>query len=42
MVIDGKLPRGLKMEHFLGVQSTVIHGLPTEVGSSTFTVRLPS
>ena len=32
-MIDGKLPRGLKMERFCRVQSTVIHVLPTEVGS---------
>lgn len=39
-IVDGSLPRGLKMERSFGVQSTVIHGVPTEIGTSTFTVQV--
>lgn len=39
-IIEGSLPRGLKMERSFGVQSTVIHGVPTEVGTFTFTVEV--
>ena len=39
-IISGSLPRGLDMERSFGVQSTVIHGVPTEVGTSTFTVQV--
>ncbi len=39
-IVAGSLPRGLKMERSFGVQSTVIHGVPTEVGTSIFTVQV--
>lgn len=39
-IVDGSLPKGLKMEKFFGVQSTLIHGKPTQVGTSTFTVQV--
>ena len=39
-LVAGSLPDGLKMENFFGVQSTVIHGRPTRIQTSTFTVRV--
>jgi hypothetical protein len=39
-VIDGKLPAGLKLERSFGVQSALIFGTPTRVGTSTFTVQV--
>ena len=39
-LVDGKLPSGLKIERSFGVQSTVIHGIPTREGTSTFTVQV--
>ena len=39
-LVAGSLPDGLKMESFFGVQSTVIHGRPTRIQTSTFTVRV--
>jgi len=39
-VIAGSLPKGLRMERSFGVQSTVIHGVPTEIGTSFFTVQV--
>lgn len=39
-IVDGKLPAGLKMERSFGVQSTVITGTPTRVGTYTFTVQV--
>lgn len=39
-VIDGRLPDRLRMERSFGVQSTLIHGTPREVGSSSFTVEV--
>src|SRR5262245_32385960 len=38
--LDGDLPRGLRMDRFFGAMSTVIHGVPTEAGSSVFTVQV--
>ncbi len=39
-IIEGSLPKGLRMERSFGVQSTVIHGVPTEIGTFTFTVQV--
>src|SRR6266568_3115295 len=39
-VVDGKLPAGLKMARFFGVESTEITGTPTKVETSTFTARV--
>lgn len=39
-IIDGRLPRGLRMDRSFGVQSTLIHGVPTQIGTSTFTVQV--
>ena len=39
-IVNGSLPKGLKMEKFFGVQSTLIHGKPTQIGTSTFTVQV--
>ena len=39
-VVSGKLPAGLKMARFFGVESTEITGTPTKVGTSTFTVQV--
>src|SRR5438093_2301025 len=39
-VVSGKLPLGLKMDRFFGVQSTEITGTPTRVETSTFTVQV--
>ncbi len=39
-LVGGALPDGLQMDKFFGVQSTVIHGRPTRIQTSTFTVRV--
>jgi hypothetical protein len=39
-LVAGSLPDGLQMENFFGVQSTIIHGRPTRIQTSTFTVRV--
>ncbi len=39
-VVSGKLPAGLKMARFFGVESTEITGTPTRVEASTFTVQV--
>jgi Divergent InlB B-repeat domain/Putative Ig domain len=39
-LVAGALPDGLQMESFFGVQSTIIHGVPTRTQTSTFTVRV--
>src|SRR6266704_6897063 len=39
-VVDGKLPAGLKMVRFFGVESTEITGTPTRVEASTFTAQV--
>lgn len=39
-LVAGSLPSGLQMEQFFGVQSTVVHGVPTQEQTSTFTVRV--
>ena len=39
-VVAGKLPAGLKMARFFGVESTEITGTPTRVETSTFTVQV--
>src|SRR5207253_5505518 len=39
-VVDGKLPAGLKMARFFGVESTEITGIPTRVETSTFTAQV--
>ena len=39
-LVDGSLPDGLQMQKFFGVQSTLIHGRPTRIQTSTFTVRV--
>jgi hypothetical protein len=39
-IVSGSLPDGLVMDEFFGVQSTVIHGKPTRVQTSNFTVRV--
>ena len=36
----GSLPDGLQMDKSFGVQSTLIHGRPTRIQTSTFTVRV--
>ncbi len=39
-VVVGKLPAGLKLARFFGVESTEITGTPTKVETSTFTVQV--
>ena len=39
-VVSGKLPAGLKMAKFFGVESTEITGTPTTVETKTFTVQV--
>jgi large repetitive protein len=39
-VVAGKLPAGLKMAKFFGVESTVITGTPTRVETATFTAQV--
>jgi hypothetical protein len=39
-VVAGRLPSGLKMARFFGVESTEITGTPTKVETSTFTVQV--
>jgi hypothetical protein len=39
-VVSGKLPAGLKMARFFGVESTEITGTPTKVETNTFTVQV--
>jgi hypothetical protein len=39
-IVAGSLPDGLQMDKFFGVQSTLIHGRPTRMQTSTFTVRV--
>ena len=39
-LVDGSLPDGLQMQSFFGVQSTLIHGRPSRIQTSTFTVRV--
>ena len=39
-LVAGSLPDGLQMQNFFGVQSTLIHGRPTRIQTSTFTVRV--
>jgi hypothetical protein len=39
-LVAGSLPDGLNIENFFGVQSTLIHGRPTRIQTSTFTVRV--
>jgi Putative Ig domain/Divergent InlB B-repeat domain len=39
-LVAGSLPDGLQMQSFFGVQSTLIHGRPTRIQTSTFTVRV--
>jgi hypothetical protein len=39
-VVAGSLPDGLQMQNFFGVQSTLIHGRPSRIQTSTFTVRV--
>jgi hypothetical protein len=39
-LVAGSLPNGLQMQNFFGVQSTLIHGRPTRIQTSTFTVRV--
>ncbi len=39
-LVDGKLPAGLKMARFFGVESTEITGTPTRVETATFTVQV--
>jgi hypothetical protein len=39
-VVAGKLPAGLKMARFFGVESTEITGTPTTVETSTFTAQV--
>jgi hypothetical protein len=39
-VIDGRLPRGLKLQRSFGVQSALIFGTPTREGTFTFTVQV--
>ena len=39
-LVTGSLPDGLQMQSFFGVQSTLIHGRPTRIQTSTFTVRV--
>jgi hypothetical protein len=39
-LVAGSLPDGLQMDKFFGVQSTLVHGRPTRIQTSTFTVRV--
>ena len=39
-LVAGALPDGLQMQSFFGVQSTLIHGRPSRIQTSTFTVRV--
>ena len=39
-LVAGSLPDGLVMDSSFGVQSTLIHGVPTTQGTSTFTVQV--
>lgn len=39
-VVKGRLPKGLKMEKFFASQSTLIHGVPTQVGTFRFVVEV--
>jgi putative Ig domain-containing protein/List-Bact-rpt repeat protein len=39
-IVSGSLPDGLVMDDFFGVQSTAIHGKPTRIQTSNFTVRV--
>ena len=39
-LVAGSLPDGLQMDKLFGVQSTLIHGRPTRIQTSTFTVRV--
>ena len=39
-VVSGRLPAGLKMARYYGVESTQITGTPTKVQTSTFTVQV--
>ena len=39
-LVAGSLPDGLQMQSFFGVQSTLIHGRPTRIQTSSFTVRV--
>jgi Divergent InlB B-repeat domain/Putative Ig domain len=39
-LVAGSLPDGLQIQSFFGVQSTLIHGRPTRIQTSTFTVRV--
>ncbi len=39
-VVAGKIPAGLKMAKFFGVESTVITGTPTRVETATFTAQV--
>jgi Putative Ig domain len=39
-VVTGKLPAGLRMAKFFGVESTEITGTPTKVETSTFTAQV--
>jgi Putative Ig domain len=39
-IVSGKLPDGLKMASYYGMQSTVISGTPVNVQTTTFTVRV--
>lgn len=39
-VVGGKLPAGLKMAKFFGVESTEVTGTPTKVETRTFTVQV--
>lgn len=39
-VVSGKLPAGLKMARFFGVESTEVTGTPTQAETSTFTARV--
>ena len=39
-IVGGFLPAGLRMKKSFGVQSTVISGRPTQIGTSTFTVSV--
>ena len=39
-LVAGSLPDGLQMDKFFGVQSTLVHGRPTRIQTSSFTVRV--